>query len=129
MRPAWAHTCGCKSRRELVTVSFSVAQLHEGDRVWDRQAWSINRESMDKNRIEGAAKQGEQTPVCKALVTKARWRRCGDCCGEGVRSYLGISRLTPERAAVYAASEKSAEAVVVEVWGRQGGQETTKGQT
>jgi hypothetical protein len=34
---------------------------------------------MNKKRIEGAAKQGEQAPICKALVTKARWRRCGDC--------------------------------------------------
>jgi hypothetical protein len=34
---------------------------------------------MNKNRIEGVAKQGEQAPICKALVTKAKRRRCGDC--------------------------------------------------
>src|SRR6266446_10221973 len=34
-------------------------------------------------------------------------------CGEGVRSYLGRSRLVPERATVSSRSEKSAEAVVV----------------
>jgi hypothetical protein len=36
-------------------------------------------------------------------------------CGEGSRSYLGRSRLVPERATVMSRSEKSAEAVVVEV--------------
>ena len=44
-----------------------------------KEAWNVNRESMDKNRIEGAVKQGEQAPICKALVTKAKRRRCGDC--------------------------------------------------
>ena len=34
-------------------------------------------------------------------------------CGEGSRSYLGRSRLVPERATVMSRSEKSAEAVVV----------------
>lgn len=33
MRPAWAFSCGCKSRRELTTVERSEAQLHEGVRV------------------------------------------------------------------------------------------------
>ena len=33
-------------------------------------------------------------------------------CGEGSRSYLGRSRLVPERATVMSRSEKSAEAVV-----------------
>lgn len=44
-----------------------------------KEAWSVSRESMNKNFIEGAAKQGEQAPICKALVTKARRRRWGDC--------------------------------------------------
>jgi hypothetical protein len=50
-------------------------------RVTDRgeEAWSINREPMNKNCIEGAAKQGERAQNRKALVTKARWRRCGGC--------------------------------------------------
>jgi len=46
----------------------SEAQLREGDR-----AWSVNREPMDKNRIEGAAKQGEWAMNHEALLTKARW--------------------------------------------------------
>ena len=36
----------------------SEAQLHEGDRVWGGSV-ERNCEPMDKNRIEGAAKQGE----------------------------------------------------------------------
>jgi hypothetical protein len=36
----------------------------------------------------------------------------GRLCGEGSRSYLGRSRLVPERATVMNRSEKSAEAVV-----------------
>jgi len=42
-------------------------------RVIDRgkEAWSINHESMDKNRIEGAAEQGERAKNREALVVKA----------------------------------------------------------
>jgi hypothetical protein len=47
----------------------SEAQLREGDRAWGRQAWSLNRELMNKNRIEGAAKQGERAMNHEALVT------------------------------------------------------------
>ena len=68
---------------------------------------------MNKNRIEGVADQGERANGREALVTKARWRRSGGECSEGVRSYLGRSRLMPERATVLSRSEKSAEAVVV----------------
>jgi hypothetical protein len=39
------------------------------------QARSVNRESMNKNRIEGAAEQGEWASNHEALVTKARRRR------------------------------------------------------
>jgi hypothetical protein len=34
---------------------------------------------MDKNRIEGAAKQGERASIRKALVIKAKRRKCGGC--------------------------------------------------
>lgn len=78
VRPAWAHTCGCKSRCELVTVSKvkrnCVRATERG-----KEAWSVNREPMNKNRIEGVAKQGERAIYRKALVTKARRRRCGGC--------------------------------------------------
>ena len=78
VRPAWAHTCGCKSRCELVTVSKVKRNCV---RVTERgkEAWSINREPMNKNRIEGVAKQGERAINREALVIKARRRRCGGC--------------------------------------------------
>ena len=61
-----------------------------------KETWSVNHESMDKTHVEGAVKQGEQAPICKALITKARWPRCGDC-GEGMRSYPVRIRLMAER--------------------------------
>ena len=36
-------------------------------------------EPMNKNRIEGAAEQGERAKNREALVIKARWRRSGGC--------------------------------------------------
>jgi hypothetical protein len=37
-----------------------------------KEAWSINCEPMNKNRIEGVAKQGERAIYRKALVIKVR---------------------------------------------------------
>ena len=78
MRPAWAHSWRCKPSRELVTVSEAkrncVRATERG-----KEAWSVNREPMNKNRIEGAAEQGEWAQNHEALVTKAKWRRCGGC--------------------------------------------------
>ena len=78
VRPAWAHSCGCKSRHKLVTVNEvkrnCVKATERGE-----EAWSVNREPMDKNRIEGVAEQGERAKDRKALVTKARRRKCGGC--------------------------------------------------
>ena len=36
-----------------------------------------NCEPMNKNRIEGAAEQGERANDREALVTKAEWRKSG----------------------------------------------------
>lgn len=46
-------------------------------------------EPMDKNRIEGAAEQGERARNCEALVIKAKRRKSGGCAvkGEGT---LGV---------------------------------------
>ena len=78
VRPAWAHTRGCKSRRKLITTNEAkrncVRATERGE-----EAWSVNREPMNKNRIEGAAEQGERACVREALVIKARWRKCGGC--------------------------------------------------
>ena len=63
------------------------------------EARSINREPMDKNRIEGAAEQGERAKNREALVVKAKRRRCGDCVVKECGPYLGTPCLTPERVA------------------------------
>ena len=69
-------------------------------RVTDRgkEAWSINHEPMDKNRIEGVADQGERAKIREALVVKERWRKCGGCVMKECGPYLGTPRLVPERA-------------------------------
>jgi hypothetical protein len=38
-----------------------------------------NCEPMNKNRIEGAAEQGERAINREALVVKAKWRKSGGC--------------------------------------------------
>ena len=50
-------------------------------RVTERgeDAQSISCEPMDKNRIEGAAEQGEWASNHEALVIKAKWRKFGGC--------------------------------------------------
>jgi hypothetical protein len=59
VRPAWAHSWRCKSSHKLATANEAKRNCA---RVTERgeEAWSINREPMDKNRIEGAAEQGER---------------------------------------------------------------------
>ena len=78
VRPARAHSCGCKSRRKLITANEVKRNCR---RVTDcgKEARSVNRESMNKNRIEGAAWQGERAINREALVIKAKWRKSGDC--------------------------------------------------
>jgi hypothetical protein len=44
-----------------------------------KEAWNINREPINKNRIEGAVEQGECAVYREALVTKARRCKCGGC--------------------------------------------------
>ena len=97
VRPAWAHSYGCKSRRELVTVSEVKRNCMRVTECGE-EAWSVNREPMNKNRIEGAAKQGEWAKNHEALVTKARWRRCGGCAMKECVLTCGRSCLMPERA-------------------------------
>lgn len=61
-------------------------------------------EPMNKNRIEGAAEQGERARDRKALVIKARWRKSGGCAAKEcvlTRGDLALRlkgrRLLPER--------------------------------
>jgi hypothetical protein len=76
--PARAHSWRCKSSRELATASEVKRNC---GRVTDRgeEAWSVNREPIDKNRIQGAAEQGERAWNREALVAKARRRKSGGC--------------------------------------------------
>ena len=84
VRPAWAHSYGCKSRRKLITANEAKRNCM---RVTEcgKEAWSINCEPMNKNRIEGATKQGERAMNRKALVIKAKWRKSGGC---AVKEYV-----------------------------------------
>ena len=76
MRPAWAHSCGCKSRRKLITANEVKRNCMRVTECVE-EAWSINCEPMDKNRIEGAAEQGERARDREVLVIKAKWRPTG----------------------------------------------------
>jgi hypothetical protein len=77
-RPAGAHSWRCKSSRKLVTANEVKRNC---GRATDRgeEAWSVNREPMNKNRIKGAAEQGERARSREALVAKAKRRKSGGC--------------------------------------------------
>lgn len=78
VRPARAHSWRCKSSRKLATANEAKRNC---GRATDRgeEAWSVNREPMDKNRIAGAAEQGERARGREALVAKAKRRKSGGC--------------------------------------------------
>ncbi|CAP41376.1 hypothetical protein Bpet1044 [Bordetella petrii] len=78
MRPARAHSWRCKSSRELATANEVKRNCA---RATDRgeEAWSVNREPMNKNRIRGTAEQGERARSREALVAKVRWCISGGC--------------------------------------------------
>ncbi len=54
-----AHSCGCKSRHKLVTANEVKRNCMRATEC-GKEAWSVNREPMNKNCIEGAAEQGER---------------------------------------------------------------------
>jgi hypothetical protein len=78
VRPAWAHSCGCKPRRKLITTNEVKRNCIRATEC-GKEAWSINCEPMNKNRIGGATEQGERAVYREALVIKAKWRRSGGC--------------------------------------------------
>ena len=69
--PAWAHTCGCKSRHKLATVSEVKRNCTRATEC-GKEAWSVICGPMYKNRIQGVAEQGERACNREALVAKAR---------------------------------------------------------
>jgi len=80
--------------------------------VWEGSV-ERNCEPMNKNCIEGAAKQGEWAKNRKALVTKARWRRCGGCAMKVCVLTWGDLALCLKGRRL-CRSEKSAQVVVVQ---------------
>ena len=71
-------------------------------------------EPMNKNCIEGVAKQGERAIYRKALVIKARWRRCSGCAAKECVLTRGDLALFLKGRRL-CRSEKSAEVVVAGV--------------
>ena len=61
-----------------------------------KEAWIVNHEPMNKNQIEGVADQGERSRNREAFVVKDQAAYIWRLCDEGVRSYLGRSRLLGE---------------------------------
>ena len=68
------------------------------------EAWIVICEPMDKNRIEGAAEQGERASDREALVIKVKWRKSGGCAEKecvltwgDLASRLKGRRMKPER--------------------------------
>ena len=70
------------------------------------------RGSTNRNRIRGAADQGERACDREALATKGRAAYIRRLCGARHVSYLGTARLTPERATPTRRGEQSAAAIV-----------------
>jgi len=66
---------------------------------------------MNKNCIEGVAKQGERAIYRKALVIKAKWRRCSGCAAKECVLTRGDLALFLKGRRL-CRSEKSAEVVV-----------------
>jgi hypothetical protein len=71
-------TCRCKSRCALVMVRKRESNRTRATKRW-KGAGSINREPIDKNRTEGAAKQRKRARFREAPLTEVR-RRYGCGC-------------------------------------------------
>ena len=78
VRTEWEHSCGCKSRRKLITTN-EVKHNRMRPTECVEKAWIVICEPMNKNRIEGATEQGERARDHKAFVIKAKWCKSGGC--------------------------------------------------
>ena len=73
-----------------------------------------NRELTNRNRIQGAADQGERASDREALVVKGKRRKSGSCAGKARTLTRGDLALGLKgRRGSKLRSEKSAEAIVV----------------
>ena len=70
MRPAWTLSWRCKSSRNQAIESEANNNCA---RVTERgkEAGSVSRGPMDKNRIRGDAERGERANDCEASMAKA----------------------------------------------------------
>jgi len=112
VRPARAHSWRCKSSRDLAT---GTERKRKGGRVTDRleEAWKVTHGPTNRNRIQGAADQGERAKNREALVANGRRRKSGGRVGkECVLTRGDLALRLKGRRAVSAWSEESAEAVV-----------------
>ena len=69
MRLARAHSCGCKSRRELITANEVKRNCMRGGECV-KEAWSINREPVDKNRICSQPEGGRAMTLLRKMYGK-----------------------------------------------------------
>ena len=79
VRPAWALSCGWKSRRKWITTNEVKRNCVRVTKQRGKEAWSVSCEPMNKNRIEGTVEQGERALSREAVVIKARRCRSGGC--------------------------------------------------
>jgi hypothetical protein len=135
VRPAWAHSWRWKSSRDLAT---GTERKRKGGRVTDRleEAWKVTHGPTNRNRIQGAADQGERAMNREALVANGTRRRSGGRVGkECVLTRGALALRLKGRRSVSGRSEESAEAIVIAVEavkgrteGRARGPVTSKGQ-
>ena len=64
MRPAWAPSSGCKSRREEVILTEANRNRKSGDRLW-KGSGEQSRGLMYKNRIRGGAERASEPKIAK----------------------------------------------------------------
>ncbi|QCC02638.1 hypothetical protein E6A55_08960 [Cupriavidus necator H16] len=83
VRPAWAHSRGCKSHRKLITADEAKRNC---ERVTDRgEERERSCEPRNTNRIEGGADQNERAKLREVLAIKGRRRISGGC---AVKEYV-----------------------------------------
>jgi len=111
VRPAWAHSCGCKSRRKLTTASEVKRNC---GRVTDRgkEAWSETASRWTRTGYEAVPIRASGQQTAKLLWSRIRRRKSGGCAvKECVLTWGDLAlRLKGRRKKNW--SEKSAEAVV-----------------
>lgn len=94
VRPAWAHTCGCKSRCDLVTVSKvkgnGEGQLCQGDRSWEGNVERTSRFDEQEPQT-GCCHAGRAGKGLQRAMINIRLCRCGGCVMKVGASCLDLS--------------------------------------